>query len=444
MLSTAGRSARSFAASALVAGGARQDGCASFVLEGRRLQSQSKRVVGWTQLGFNTERNATGSAGPGYSPRPMPEFNQPSPAGSEAGADADRAAQSRKSYTRSTLYFKDKTVKLQQSYAGHEDNRKIHWYERLHYDWFRYFFTGERIVGKDRQGNLFCVKWFFYRHRNEIRKCYRLDHDKRHQPYGAFPNDHKLWVAWMKGWRHDPPTPEEEEIHREDIRTFMGPHVVGEEEYEDAVVRSLAHTPNASSVLNEMDSDETFNKFLNHYNKRDRDKDPHKENATWTVGLCRGDLFYNEEETEMMRTSLGHIFRDREWQALEMKRQTRTRKQPYTVRMPEDPTDPNSHQGEPPHHYYERTDQGVPFDTGVEQLTTPALEKVKAECDALEDERVRLRKELGLTDLGDFREGRAPVEKGYAPFQPHPTSKRWKPKCWNESWGTGGGGVWQN
>ncbi len=76
---------------------------------------------------------------------------------------------------------------------------------------------------------------------------------------------------------------------------------------------------------------------------------------------------------------------------------------------------------------------------GVEQLTTPELQRLHIECDSLEEERHNLRKELGLTDIGDFRDGRAPIVQDKDPYATNPLSKRWKPKVWDEAWGFGGG-----
>lgn len=34
-----------------------------------------------------------------------------------------------------------------------------------------------------------------------------------------------------------------------------------------------------------------------------------KQGATWTMGFVRGDLFYNEEEAQTMRSELGSMYR---------------------------------------------------------------------------------------------------------------------------------------
>lgn len=185
--------------------------------------------------------------------------------------------------------------------------------------------------------------------------------------------------------------------------------------------------------------------------------------TSWTVGFARGDLFYNEEEVEVMRSELGHMYRNMEWQNLEYKRQVRVQRRQHPLGKPAEGTEsPNAPDGPAPRHVWERTDLGIPYHDAVPDLTTPMLERLRTESDQLEDERLALRKELGLTDLGDIREGRDPIvcdgragvmsasdstgrrrEEGEttspAPFQPPPVSTRWKPRCWEEAWGTGGG-----
>ena len=365
------------------------------------------------------------------------EKGKPKP-GTGAAEERQMDEAARKDYVRSTEFFANKTVKLNQSFAGSEDARIITPWERIWWDYVRFYWTYETLAGKDRFGNVFVRRWFFYRGRNETRKMYRKDKDKRHQPYGAIPTDSKLWEAWLRTWRHDPPTPEEEETFRKKAKRHVGPHSLGDEAFEDTLVRTAAHTTHANATLQELDKEETYNKFLYHFDDlRKKDGSPHKEASTWTAGFVRGDYFYNEEEVETMRTNLSHLFRDREWQTLEMKRQTRMRKQPTLPHMPDDYTDPNSYQGDPVSHYYDRIDGGVPCVDGVEQLTTPEIQKLRVEVDALDEERTLLRRELGLTDLTDFRDGRAPIVKDSPTYAPDPVSKRWKPQCWGESWGTG-------
>ncbi len=253
----------------------------------------------------------------------------------------------------------------------------------------------------------------------------------------------------MRRWRYDPPTPEEDEYNRLRRREHLGVHVVGDEEVEDTTMRALAHTKQSQMQMRELDNNEDYGKnMMGSTDLRGKENNPAKElDATWSAAVVRGDIFYNEEETETLRNTIATMFRDREWQELELKRQVRLKKQKNPVRRPVYKTvagsdDVEMVDGEPMDHQWDRTDSGVPFGGGVSELTTPELEKLKAECDALEEERIALRRELGLTDTGDYREGRAPVDKGYDPFQPPPTSTRWKPKCWAESWGAGGGHVY--
>lgn len=359
-------------------------------------------------------------------------------------ADPDKET----SYKRSRDTFAEDSVSLKHSFAGSADARTITWWEELYYNYLRYWVTREQLIGKDRYGNKFCVRWFFIRERQEERRMYRIDADKQHQPYGALPTDSKLWEAWMRRWRYDPPTAEEDEYHRKRKRDFMGVHVVADEEAEDTTMRALAHTKHASYQMRELDNNEEYGKsMVMNTDQRSKEANPAKElDASWSAAVVRGDLFYNEEETETLRNTVATMFRDREWQELELKRQVRLKKQKNPVRRPQYKTGADDTvevvDGEPMDHQWDRTDSGVPFGNGVSDLTTPELEKLKAECDALEEERIALRRELGLTDTGDFRENRAPVDKGYDPFQPPPTSTRWKPKCWSESWGAGGGQVY--
>merc|ERR1712000_173061 len=352
------------------------------------------------------------------------------------------------SYKRSREAFKDRAVELKTSFAGAASARDIGYWENIWYNYIRYFVTREALIGKDRYGNRFTVRWFFLRERQEERRCYRVDKDKQHQPYGALPTDSKLWEAWMRKWRYDPPTNEEDEYRRRRSRENLGFHVVGDEEIEDTRMRVLTHTKQASALTKELDNnDEYGKKSIINTEARAKEHNPGQEfDASWSTTVVRGDMFYNEEETEVLRNNLAHMFRDKEWQSLELKRQVRLRKQKKPVRkadtqgLQDIPADIGD--GEPMDHQWDRTDSGVPFGNGVSELTTPELEKLRAECDALEEERIALRKELGLTDIGDWREGRPAVDKGYDPFQPPPTSTRWKPKCWSESWGAGGGNLY--
>lgn len=422
----------------------------------------------------------------------------------------EKIQENKAQYVKSVEAFGDRSVKLQHSFSGLADNRIIHWYERLYWNYLRYFFTQELLIGKDRFGNKFTVTWQFNKTRGEQRRMYRKDANKKHQPYGALSTDDRLWERWMRGHRADPPSVAEEEHYRSYKKAFFGAIVVEDEEVEDTLMRLMAHLNRAQSTFQELDEDQVYGD-ANRATKplRQTDRSPGMEaearqrqkGATWTMGFVRGDLFYNEEETQVMRQELGHLFRNKEWQELEYKRQVRRNKQQPPHGMPHtgsntkpnemypsgaagstdaeeaerrrqqnpyedhEPIDPNTPDGAPMNHYWERTDLGIPYDAAVPDLTTPALERLHIEADQLEDERLAWRKELGLTDLGDIREGRESVipgditaiqeqEKkggresvnhwmktatGEGPFQPPPVSTRWKPKCWEEPWGTGGG-----
>lgn len=352
-------------------------------------------------------------------------------------------------YIRSVDAFGDKTVRLQHSFSGLADHRIIHWWEYLYWNYLRYFFTQEVLIAKDRFGNKFTVTWQFVKGREEQRRMYRRDSNKRHQPYGAIATDDRLWERWLRGHRGDPPSVAEEEHFRDFKKQFFGAMVLEDEEVEDALMRLMAHMNRASQTFQELDDDQVYgdahraSKPLREMERRPGEEVASKQKqkgATWTLGFARGDLFYNEEETQVMRTEMGHLFRNMEWQELEYKRQVRKNKQqPPHGKPVEGADDPNAPDGEPMKHYWERTDLGIPYHDAVPDLTTPELERMRIESDQLEDERLAIRKELGLTDLGDIREGRDPIQRDHAPFQPPPVSTRWKPKCWEESWGTGSG-----
>lgn len=399
----------------------------------------------------------------------------------------EKIREQRAKYVKSVDAFGDKSVRLQHTFAGLADNRIIHWYERLYWNYFRYFFTQELLIAKDRFGNKFTATWQFNKARGEQRRMYRKDANKRHQPYGSLATDDRLWERWLRGHRADPPSVAEEEHYRSYKKSFFGAIVVEDEEVEDTLMRLMAHLNRAQSTFQELDEDQVYgdaNRATQPIRQTDRSPGAEAEvrkkqkGATWTMGFVRGDLFYNEEETQVMRSELGHLFRAKEWQELEYKRQVRKNKQQPPHGMPpaaekgrgddgsssnryepQEAIDPNTPDGVPMNHYWERTDLGIPYDAAIPDLTTPALEKHRIETDQLEDERLALRKELGLTDLGDIREGRDPVipgpveevlankdgnhwmktTTGEGPFQPPPVTSRWKPKCWEEPWGTGGG-----
>ena len=353
------------------------------------------------------------------------------------------------SYVKSVDAFGDKSVKLMHTFIGSADNRVIQWWENIWWNYIKYIVTKEVLIAKDRYGTKFTVMWNHNRARNESRYSYRVDRNKRHQPYGALHTDDRIWARWMRGHRGQPPTIAEEEYMRKYKKQAMGPNVVGEEEVEDAVIRHIAQLGRSSDLLQELDDEHDYDDSIRRTQpQRDKDRNPEEEQrdrakkgATWTMGFVRGDLFYNEEETQVMRTEMGHVFRNMEWQDLEYKRQVRKFKAQKPVGKPET-NDPRDGDGDPQRHQWERTDLGIPHYDAVPDLSTPEMERLRIENDQLEDERIAIRKELGLTDLGDIREGRDPIDKGYAPFQPPPVSSRWKPKCWEESWGTGGGHRW--
>lgn len=351
-------------------------------------------------------------------------------------------------YVRSVDAFGDKTVRLQHSFSGLGDNRVIQWWENLYWNYIRFFFTQERLIAKDRFGNKFTVTWQFNKGREEQRRMYRRDSNKRHQPYGALATDDRLWERWMRGHRGDPPSVAEEEHNRSYKRQFFGAMVLEDEEIEDSLMRLLAHMNRSQATFQELDDDQFYGDAHRAVKPlRETEKKPGEEvkakserGATWTLGFVRGDLFYNEEEVEVMRSELSHVFRNMEWQSMEYKRQVRVNKsQPPRGKPAEGTTDPNSRDGIPMNHYWPRTDMDIPYHDAVPDLTTPELERMRIESDQLEDERLAIRRELGLTDLGDIRENRDPIQRDHDPFQPPPVSTRWKPKCWEEPWGTGGG-----
>eukprot|EP00796_Vickermania_ingenoplastis_P007709 gene7709-5408_t len=394
-------------------------------------------------------------------------------------------------YVRSVEAFGDKSVKLQHSFSGMADNRIIHWYERWYWNYLRYFFTQELLIAKDRFGNKFTVTWQFNKTRGEQRKMYRRDSNKMHLPYGSLSTDDRLWERWLRSHRADPPSVQEEEHYRDYKKTFFGPLVVEDEEVEDTLMRILAHLNRAQSTFQELDEDQVYGDAHRatqplrttdrspgiELDNRQAEKRSREKGATWTMGFVRGDLFYNEEETQVMREELGHLFRNKEWQELEYKRQVRKNKYQPPHGMPNiygeekgvgssrsgggdergmtaeelqgragggrevEAIDPNMPDGEPMRQYWERTDLGIPYHDAVPDLTTPTLEKLRIEADQLEDQRLDLRKELGLTDLGGYSRRTRPHRPWgrEGPFQPPPVSSRWKPKCWEEPWGTGGG-----
>lgn len=366
--------------------------------------------------------------------------------------DAESADGKKSPYVKSIDAFSDSSVKLQHSFTGLADNRIILWWEEIYWNWMRWFFTGEYLIAKDRYGNKFCASWFFAKTREERRLMYRKDANKKHLPYGSLPTDERQWERWLRTHRGDPPSVAEEEYLRSYKKQYLGAMVVGDEEVEDTMMRIIAHMHRSQNMMKELDEDQTYtdqDRVLQPLRKAEAN--PGEEHAakqkakgaSWTMAFVQGNLFYNEEEAQVMRTEMGHIFRNMEWQELEYKRHARQSRPQWPVRKPkEGTTDPNDAEEPALRHVWERTDLNVPYHDAVPDLTTPELERLHIEADQLEDERLALRKELGLTDLGDIREGRPPIKKDGDPFAPPPVSARWKPKTWEEGWGTGGGNRW--
>lgn len=369
-----------------------------------------------------------------------------------AAASGGTTEEKPKGYVKSTAAFGDASVKLQHSFTGLADNRVILWWEDIYWNWLRWFFTGEYLIAKDRYGNKFAVSWLYAKSREERRLAYRKDSNKKHLPYGALPTDERQWERWLRGHRGDPPSVAEEEYLRSYKKQYLGPMVVGDEEVEDTMMRMIAHMHRSQSMMKELDDNQVYtdqDRVLQPL--RQAEANPGQEHAakekakgaTWTMGFVQGNLFYNEEEAQAMRTEMGHVFRNMEWQELEYKRHIRSNKAQWPVRKPaEGTTSPHDGDGDPFLHTWERTDMAVPYHDGVSDLTTPELERLRIEADQLEDERLAIRKELGLTDLGDIREGRPPIKQEQDPYQPPPVNARWKPKTWEEGWGTGGGNRW--
>ena len=347
-------------------------------------------------------------------------------------------------YKRSMKAFEGSQPKLTRSYVGSASNRVIGPWEDIYYNHIRYIWTGQWLIAKDRNGVRFFTRYNSLRPWNEDRLSFRPQKDRWHQPYGVFPNDHPLWSGWNRHHRAEPPSIKEEEYLRTFKKDYIGPHVIGNEEVEDAVVRQIVSYHRAD-MLHEMNEKDEFGELIRKQrpqrsveNSPDEEMANRKSGTTWNVAFVKGEVFYNEQDTQNMRTELGHMYRQMEWQDLEYKRQIQKRKQPWPINKPK----ANGSPGEPMNESWERMDGGIPHHDAVPDLTTPELERLRIESDQLEDERLATRKELGLTDLGDIRDGRDPIDKGYAPFQPRPSSETFAPKCWSESWGTGGGHKW--
>eukprot|EP00760_Papus_ankaliazontas_P035271 PhM_4_TR7720/c0_g1_i1/m.56145 len=346
-----------------------------------------------------------------------------------------------KGYVKSTDAYAHKRKVLSRKYAGETSKQYIKTWEDVFYNKIRFMYTHEKLIGKDRWGNRFFIRAHYVKKRGEERMCRRVDRSLAHQPYGALPVDDRLWERWMRGWRGAPPTPEESENFRRQRKRNMGPRTIGDEEGEDALMRNLAHLHAGAAYANELDPDQDTNNFLNSQDKRTRDGRP---DSPWTMGFSKGDLFYNEEEVEVMRGNLEGTFRDKYWQALEMERhrldeiskelKLNNGKPTTYPKLNEEDNEPQPFMERPV-----RPDRGQPYFEAKSELKTPELERLRLEVEHMEQDRHRVRKELGLTDISDEKEGREPADPGPTPFAPGQTSARWKPKCWHEPWGQGGG-----
>lgn len=386
-------------------------------------------------------------------------------------------------YQRSIERFPQyKKVDLSQSGSG--DNRIIQTWENVWYNWIRYYFTSEMLIAKDRYGNRFISKWNFYRARQEVRMCFRVDKSMKHMPYGHDYTDHQQWTRWLKSHRGEPPTVAEEEFRRESTKESAGPIVHEHESAEDAMARAMANVPEMGGLYDDKDfqiqDQDSYHRTVKPARVREQEKlDPEEEMAdrvraggvlygsdpatgggtqnsssrptngvsskgknkgTWHQVFVRPDLFYNEEEVDVLRSEVSHMFRSMEWQELEYKRQVRQAKAQKPFGMPEKTLETGDIEAGqkaavPLTMYWERLDKGIPYHDAVPDLSSPELERLRLEADQLDDQRLAIRLELGLTDLGDMREGRPPIDKGDSPYM-KPITARYKPRVWDESWGS--------
>jgi len=195
-------------------------------------------------------------------------------AASTAGEGTTEAPPSKpqgRGFKRSIDAFLHKSKILTQKYSGDHAKQYIQPWEHLWYNTVRLPFTGQRLIGKDRWGNRFLTKYYRLKKRGEERLVQRIDSSLRHQPYGSLPIDDRLWEQWMRGFRGDPPTPEESENFRSQRTRHLGPRAMGEEESEDAIMRGLAHTFTGSAYMHELDPNQEANNFLNSEEKRQRE-----------------------------------------------------------------------------------------------------------------------------------------------------------------------------
>jgi hypothetical protein len=373
-------------------------------------------------------------------------------------------------YQRSIERFPERR-KITRSHAGTAENRIIQTWENIWYNWIRYFFKLELLIAKDRYGNRFFSKWNFYRPRQEVRMCFRADKSMDHIPYGQDPEDDQQWLRWMKHHRGEPPTVAEEEHLRKSKKEASGPLVHEHESFEDAWARAVAQVPEMGGVFDDKDfqtqEQDSLHRTVKPARMREQENmDPSDElgkreqesgtdqgakgvkpKGTWHQVFTRPDLFYNEEESDVLRSEVQHMFRSMEWQQLEYKRQVRVRNAQPPHGMPEDvwehgDVDAATKAAEPLKMIWERIDLGIPYHDAVPDLSSPELERMRLEADQLEDHRLAFRLELGLTDLGDIREGRPPIDKGEEPYR-RPLSKKYKPKVWDEQWGQASFRGWE-
>jgi hypothetical protein len=357
-------------------------------------------------------------------------------------------------YRRSVDVFADKSRwHTKETFSGSADARIILWWEEIYYNWMRFFFTKEELIGKDRFGNRFVVRWEFYKKSEEYRACYRIDPKEKWHPYGGLISDDRAWEQWVRGRRGLPPTVAEEEYSKTERKRKLGPMVHEGEHLEDAAMRILRHMPLSGVQMPNIDVQDRnqelpgpLDAFAPH--RKGEKADPELElkqrdkfhKATWTEGFIRGDVFYNEEETEILRSEIGDVFRSMRWAELEYKRQTRQVKAQPPVKRP----DPATGEPAPFLHYTPRTDSYIPHVDAVPDLTSPVLERLILESQQYEDERLATRKELFLMDLGDVREGRGAALKDHDLYRPPPPSTRWRPQTWEETWGSSSGTLhWQ-
>ncbi|RNE99310.1 hypothetical protein TraAM80_08295 [Trypanosoma rangeli] len=223
--------------------------------------------------------------------------------GDAASAARQQIAKVNSPYIRSVDAFGEKSVRLQHSLAGLADSRIIKWWDKLYWNYLRYGFTQERLIAKDRFGNKLTVTWKFQKGREEQRRMYREDANKKHLTYGSLATDGRLWERWMRGHRGDPPSIAEEEHARDYKKQYFGAMVLEEEEVEDALMHIMAHMNRSQQTFQELEDDQVYGGAHRPTEPlRQAEHHPEKEHAakaqagaTWTLGFVCGDLFYNNE-----------------------------------------------------------------------------------------------------------------------------------------------------